>query len=58
MVFSFSFKFYCQQTVETLIRPRSATSDLGMHGLPMSTKRTLGLYGLNMNIKISSELKA
>ena len=49
--FSFLFIFlkrnFCKQTVENLIR-RHVLSDLMLHCLPMSQKRTLGLYGLNM----------
>ena len=34
--------------------PSPATSDLGLHCLPMSHKRTLGLYGFNQIIDIQA----
>ena len=37
----------CKQTVETDQTPHKVASDLGLHCLPMSNKKTLGLYELN-----------
>ena len=38
---------FCKQSAETLDQmERSSASDLVLHGLPMSHKRTLGLNGL------------
>ena len=34
--------------------PHSVASDLGLHYLPMSQKRTLGIYGLNAIILLIS----